>query len=414
MGDDPDLLYRPLDGPLGWTAASVGVDDGHWARAVAARAALEGEAPAWFALVSRGAQLAAAYQSGGLAGLYPMDDAVGRRLAAGVATVAGTGRDAAPHVRALVTAVGVAGGPAVASDEGLCQLHTAACHPQLHHPVQSQSGAWHDHVLGHGDLKHHPNHRPLPAGGWAVRSPVSAVVDETGRLAEWLGSWGYAGLHPVARAAYALHALAHVGPFAAGNGRVGRALASAVLLDAAGLPLWVPAASEAAFRAAVVAADDGDPTALVRFVEGQTAALARLLTTLRSEAGGPEEKAALGRWGAREAAARRLAAQAATAAEEALSRHQARTDLGWLSALKGAEVIAGAGVRLVAPAGGGTVEEVLTVDGHPLDGAGEEVVLRAAQADLALTVNGTDTAGLDDLLERAVTALALRAAATEE
>ena len=419
VGDDPDLLYRPLEGPLDWTAASAAVDDGQWALAVAARSALASEAPAWSALAGRGTLVAGAYQSGGLAGLYTVGDPLARRLAAGVAAASDVGPRAAPHVRALAAAVRSAAGPSVASGAGLCHLHATACHPQLHHSVQAGSGDWHDHVLGHGDLKHHANHRPVSAGGWVARAPVSAVVDETGRLAEWLGSWAYAGLHPAARAAYALHALSHVGPFAAGNGRVGRTIATAVLLDAAGLPLWVPAADGRAYRQAISAADDGDRTALVRFVVDQTTALAQLLTTLHAEAGGAEEQAALARWTAREDAARLLIEQAAAAAEKALARHQSRTDLGWLADLSGATVTAGDLIVLSAPVdGGGPVDETLAVDPHPLEGAADQVILRAREADLALTTTVEQMAAggppeLPDMVERAVTALALRAAAAD-
>lgn len=424
MPEDPDRFYRPLEGPEVWAAASDAVDKGPWAAALAARAALGREAPAWSVMAGRGAQLAAAYQSGSLAGLYPADDALGRRLAAGVAAASGAGAGAVPHMRALDDAASAAAGPAVATVAGLCRLHATACHPQLHHLVQADEGTWHDHVLGHGDLKHHPNHRPSPAGGWVVRAPVAMVVDETGRLAGWLGSPAYAALHPAGRAAYALHAFAHVGPFAAGNGRVGRAVATAVLLDAAGLPLWVPAGDQDAYRQAVAAADAGDRAALVVFVVGQAASVARLALALRAEAGGSAEVAALARWEARVGAARRLAEQAATAARAALLRHSSRTDLGWLSGLAGAVVTVGGPVRLVAPVpGGATVSDVLTVDPHPLEGDGESVVLRATEAELGITARCADIAApagnglsnrLDDLLDRVVTALALRAAAASD
>ena len=84
----------------------------------------------------------------------------------------------------------------------------------------------------------------------------------------------FAGLHPVVQAAYLLHALDHVQPFADGNGRVGRALAGGCLLRAAGIPYLVL---------------DGPPTSPLVDV---------LLVDLHVGGGGP----ALDRWRAQEAA----------------------------------------------------------------------------------------------------------------
>ena len=433
--EDPDLLYQPLDGPETWEAVSASVDEGDWATAAGRLVVLDQEAPAWTDMVRRGMQLAAAYHSGGLAGLYPVDDGLGRRLVAGVATAAGFGPDVERHIRdnhaALLLAAGSAGSPP--TDALLRRLHAVGCRSQVFHVVDSPAGP-HDHVLGHGDYKHHPNHRRLPAGQWEPLVPVAAVATETAGLVTWLGSDAFAALQPAARAAYALHAVTHVGPFATGNGRVARALAGGLLLDAVGIPLSIPSAGEPDYRRALAAAGAGDREALASFVVRSVLALAALVDDLRVSAGGADEIAALERWRAQVETAQRLHGLVTEAAGAALDRHRARGDLGWMADLSGATVAAHPAhldepryaaspvclrVRL---AGGQTVEEALVIDAHPVDGDGEAVALRAVEAELGLTVQPAEVARpatvlarrLDDLLDRAVAAYAVRVAAEDE
>src|SRR5262249_59119938 len=59
------------------------------------------------------------------------------------------------------------------------------------------------------------------------------------RLAGELGSEVFAGLHPAAQAAYTHYALTSIHPFADGNGRLARTVASIFLIRAAGVPLLI-------------------------------------------------------------------------------------------------------------------------------------------------------------------------------
>ena len=437
MSDDPDALYQALAGPEGWKDGSGGVDATRWRGGVEQMAALAEENPAWADMVRRGMMLMAAYRSGAMAGLYDGDDTVAQRLLAGTATPAACGPLAEGHVvanhAALVLAAEAGTDPGIVSEGWVRRLHAVACGPQPTHPVVTDHGV-HDHVLGHGDYKHHPNHVRTAAGGWHAFVPVAGVGEEMANLVDVLGGSSYAALHPAARAAYALHAIHHVGPFAAGNGRLARVVATAPLLAAGSVPLVVPGGEVVGYHDALAEADAGDTGSLVRFVEQRCAAVVDATVALRDGRATPDEVAALDRWQARVLAAHRLQAVLAASAEAALTRHRRRTDLGWMADLSAAAVEGkGSGddaprfdsppLSIRVPLGDGTVaEERLVVDPHPVSAVGDEVVLRAQWAEVEVRLRPDEmlpptSASLgrriDGLLERAVTALAVRVAAQD-
>ncbi|HET7487695.1 MAG TPA: Fic family protein, partial [Acidimicrobiales bacterium] len=318
--------YRPL-GPLDdWVAAASPAVDA--AAFGAAAEVLVGAGDAWTGLVRRGMLLAAAYRSGALAGLYEASDDVAGALLAGVAGPAGCGPAAAPHVVAIHDALLLAPGASI-TPAWLSAVHATACRAQETAPLPTDHGVQ-DHVLGHGDLKHHPNDL-----GGRVFAPVAQVEAQTHALVHGLAE-AVVAAHPLVAAAYALHAVTHVGPFAAGNGRVARVAASVPLLAAAAAPLVV--ADAGGYRAAL---DAGDPASVVVFAGACWTGLAAAVERARAGAGQPAPAAALARWEAREAAARRLDAALAAGALAALDRHRRRRDLGWLPDLAGAEVVAG-------------------------------------------------------------------------
>lgn len=425
LSDEADPLYAPL-GDLGpWSAAAV--DEAGWAGAMRGLGDLRRGEPAWTDMVGRGARLAAAHRSGAMDGAHGDDPDVGSALVRGVATLADVGDGARPHVRANAQALDLAEEAAAVSEDLVRRLHEVACRPQLAHPVRVGDRVQ-DHVLAHGEYKHHPNHIPVTGGGWRARAPVARVGAEMDHLVEVLASPGFDRLHPVVQAAYALHALTHIAPFADGNGRVARVLAGAFLLRSGGVPLLVPAGRAPDHDGARRAAGAGDPAPLVDFVLRRSVDLVDLIG--RAHASPTDDgAAALGRWRRQVQAAQALDAQLLPAARDALARHRARPDLGWLSPLKDADVVpagpsshgerfdAGPLVIRAPVPGGPVVEELLAVDAHPLEGEG--VVLRAEEARVRLE------AGLDEppptlagrlhpWLDRVVSTLALRVAAETE
>ena len=321
-------------------------------------------------MATRGAMLAAAYQSAALDGVVPVDHDLARSLVGGAASLASLDAEARAHVRANLDALELARDAGV-SEASIRRLHDVACQPQLTHQV-IVDGHVQDHVMAPGDYKHHPNHLRLDDGGWVATAPVALVGPEMARLVALAGSPAFARLHPVAQAEWLHHAVLHIQPFADGNGRVARALAGGVVLRAASVPL-------------VVLDDDLD-------VLHAVLALVDLMAA--TDAG------ALDAWRARSAAGDALRRQVVPALEAALRRPDParRAD------------VAGAAVDpdLVVRVPGVEVDEVLVVEAHPLDDG--PVSVTAREAGLRL-VAGEPVA---PWVDRVVATLALRVAAEME
>jgi hypothetical protein len=93
------------------------------------------------------------------------------------------------------------------------------------------------------------------------------VAAEMERLAGEFESAAFAALHPVVQAAYAHYALTAIHPFADGNGRLARTVASVFLMRAADIPLIVFAEQwPGYYQALKLATQDGDGQALADFV----------------------------------------------------------------------------------------------------------------------------------------------------
>lgn len=114
------------------------------------------------------------------------------------------------------------------------------------------------HSLPRGTYKNHPN-SPFnfereEMHGYA---PVADTQPEMHRLVETLNEYEFSTLDPVSQAAYAHYAFVCIHPFADGNGRVARALASTFLYRNPGIPLVIFADQKSDYIAALEAADKG-------------------------------------------------------------------------------------------------------------------------------------------------------------
>jgi Fic family protein len=391
LSDEADPLYRPLGGLEAWAAAPV--DEGAWEEAVGRLEALRRTDPDRGDMVAQGALLAAAYQSGALDGLYPPDDGLVRSLLRGEASLADAGDAERPHALAIHAALRLARDEDV-SEATILRIHEVACRPQLTHRVLVEDRVQ-DHVLAGGEYKHHPNHVPLPGGGWLATAPVASVRPEMARLLGAVGDPAFLPLHPVVRGAYLHHGVLHVQPFADGNGRVARALASGALLRAASVPLLV--LDRVAYERARSPAD------VVNVVQEGVAGLAELM------GGSTADPAALDRWRRQARVATDLRAALVPGIEQALQRYGRGKERGWHADLSGATVVSEETIVVRVPLeGGGMVQEVVRIDAHPVDGG--PVTAMAGEAQLRLRP-GDD---LEPWLDRVISVLALRVAAELE
>lgn len=121
-------------------------------------------------------------------------------------------------------------------------------------------------ALPKGEYKQDANGPTRSDGSVHAYAPVDETVPEMTRLIDQLRSEEFEAAHPVAQAAYAQYAFVCIHPFADGNGRVARALASVYLYRSPGVPLVIYQDQRANYIDALEAADRGQFHTLMRFI----------------------------------------------------------------------------------------------------------------------------------------------------
>lgn len=143
------------------------------------------------------------------------------------------------HRRALVIASEVAADGRAVEVNLMAVLQDMITEAQASYTVTTETGEMAEVGLPRRQYKPVSNYMPLPGGGLAVFAPAGQVAAEMARLATELASAEFAALHPAIRAAYAHYALTAIHPFADGNGRLARTVASIFLIRAVRVPLLV-------------------------------------------------------------------------------------------------------------------------------------------------------------------------------
>ena len=156
-------------------------------------------------------------------------------------------------------------------------LHQTICRSQADYVVRTVLGEQ-KAALPKGVYKSQPNNPTRATGDVYHYAPVSDVPAEMHRLISELTSTAFIEAHPVVQAAYAHYAFVRIHPFADGNGRVSRAMASVFLYRRPGVPLVIFADQRAAYLDALEAADAGNAVPFVAFVTRQTADAIDLFT----------------------------------------------------------------------------------------------------------------------------------------
>ncbi len=169
------------------------------------------------------------------------------------------------QLRAYELAMKLSRSPVGVTEAWVRELHKELCSSQRTYRVITAVGPQ-EHELPVGEYKHHPNHVRLPDGSFHAYASVDATRREMPRLIEWLRDPLFIAANPALQAAYAHFALVAIHPFADGNGRVARALASTLLCRAAGVPLVVFDDQKDAYLAALRAADRGTFLDFVKFI----------------------------------------------------------------------------------------------------------------------------------------------------
>lgn len=255
---------------------------------------------------------AAALDTGAIEGLYSVDRGFTLTVAASAAALELVEEKRGADVAALFEAqlrtyeivLDVATKRLPVTEAWIRTLHKELCAPQKTYIAYTADGARQELPLPKGQYKTNPNHVELADGSRHAYASVTDTPAEMGRLLRELSSKAFAAAHPVLQASYVHYALVAIHPFADGNGRVARALASVYLYRGPGVPLLMFEDQRDAYFDALHSADSGTAEPLVRFFfdaavaamslvaevirtskapkpEAELAALRRLLTTQR-------------------------------------------------------------------------------------------------------------------------------------
>lgn len=206
----------------------------------------------------------AAVDTGAIEGLYRADAGFTWSVATEAISMTEAERDGgeafarnfAAQLEAFEYVVDVAVRQDPVTESLLRQMHEITCRGQATYEVMTAVG-WQAQPLPLGSYKVHPNSPHLPSGEFRPFAPVAEVAAEMARLVAELRSDQFLGAHPTEQAAYAHHALTHIHPFADGNGRVARLLASVWLVRGASIPLWIRTDDRADYIEGLVGADAG-------------------------------------------------------------------------------------------------------------------------------------------------------------
>jgi hypothetical protein len=156
-------------------------------------------------------------------------------------------------------------------------------------------GGEQEHQLVKGQYKTQPNHVRLLDGSVHAYAPVAEVPAEMHRYVEELASNAFGRAHPVVQAAFSHYAFVAVHPFADGNGRVARALASTYLYRAANVPLLIFADQRTEYFSALHRADEDDYWPFTQYAFDCAIGAVKLVSDTLKTAAAPSPEAGLGR-----------------------------------------------------------------------------------------------------------------------
>jgi Fic family protein len=169
------------------------------------------------------------------------------------------------EVRAHDLVADAAGAGASLSEELLLRTHEELVASHEQYPVQYGEEVVLEPVP-RGEYKKFENYGLLHDLRRRMYAPPERVLAEVERLVQEAGSGGLATAHPVVQAAYLLYTTDAIHPFADGNGRAARAVASLPLYAAVGVPLVVTPGSRRRYLTSLEAFDRDGPGPLVDFV----------------------------------------------------------------------------------------------------------------------------------------------------
>ena len=267
-----DAAYEPFPTFAEW-AARTSVDTVRWDRYSAElknRPASSSDAlKRAYEIVKR----AAALDTGAIEGLYEVDRGftftVAFETAAWEVELAKKGENVRPLFEAQLHAydfvLDLATKAEPISEAAVRKLHEVVCAAQDTYRVMTAVGPQ-EQSLTKGRYKVLPNHVRTRDGLDHSYAPVDMTPPEMARLVAEMRTDAFLTAHPVVQAAYAHYGLVVIHPFADGNGRVARALASVFTYRAISMPIMILSDRKELYLDALEESDRGRYLAFVDFL----------------------------------------------------------------------------------------------------------------------------------------------------
>lgn len=267
---EADLAYVAFPNFVKWQDSKV--DLSRWNRY---RNRLESVATADPKILERArhvVQRVAAVETGAIEELYEVDRGFTLTIATESAlwesALSDRGKDATALIRSQLDAydhvIDFATGSAPFVLAWIRELHTQLCKGQEFYLVQTEAGPQ-KQELPLGRYKILPNHVIAPDGSLHAYAPVDMVAAEMQRLLRQIKSKAFGSAHPALQAAYVHYGIVAIHPFADGNGRMARALASVFTYREASIPYLVLSEDRESYFDALANADAGDVQSFVDF-----------------------------------------------------------------------------------------------------------------------------------------------------
>lgn len=284
---DPELNIRLLDAaykpfpPFAEWASRTSIDTARWDRY---KAALEDRPQQTAEGLRRAREVvkrAAAIDTGAIEGLYDVDRGftftIAFETSAWELELAKKGENVRPLFEAQLQAydfvLDLATKAEPITEAAIRKLHEVVCAAQDTYRVETAIGPQQQQLVK-GRYKVLPSHVHTRDGTDHSYAPVDVTPAETARLVAETRTEAFLAAHPVLQAAYVHYGLVVIHPFADGNGRLARALASAFTYRAISMPIMILSEHKSTYLDALEAAHRGEYQEFVDFM------LARALDTM--------------------------------------------------------------------------------------------------------------------------------------
>jgi Fic family protein len=257
-----DAAYKQFPSFARWSRAAV--DTIRWDRYSALLAERQAASPEILRRAREIVKRAAALDTGAIEGLYEVDRGFTFTVATEAAMWEAALQQKGEKVRSLFESqlkaydyvLDLATKAVPIGEAWVRELHNEITKSQDTYAAYTELGIQ-ELTLPHGQYKHLPNHVRRADGKVHSYAPVDLTPSEMHRLCDELNSTAFVTAHPVLQASYAHYAFVCIHPFADGNGRVARALASIFSYRSHGIPLMVLAENRGEYISSLESADAG-------------------------------------------------------------------------------------------------------------------------------------------------------------